>query len=152
MISLLRLHKHLLISLQLGRIFSRSSLNSLQHLPVLQCAPATLCNWIAFFGIFPVLSTCRPAHGSLLRGCLLSLNGIVLSDNLIHVLLDLFQTGIGLFTGGDCFTCFFISCFGGVEIVVESVIDPGSNCYLSFGEWSLDCHGHNVCRGVTDFE
>mmetsp|Transcript_13707 Transcript_13707/g.29852 ORF Transcript_13707/g.29852 Transcript_13707/m.29852 type:complete len:222 (+) Transcript_13707:1344-2009(+) len=83
---------------------------------------------------------------------LLTQNWIILTANLIHCLLHLFQILIGQFPTGHRLARLLVLSFGKEEIVVESVINPRTNGCLGLGEGLLDCHGHYVGGCVADFE
>mmetsp|Transcript_10564 Transcript_10564/g.22520 ORF Transcript_10564/g.22520 Transcript_10564/m.22520 type:complete len:412 (+) Transcript_10564:1084-2319(+) len=83
---------------------------------------------------------------------LLPNDGIILGDDLVHLLLDELEVRLGQFSGRDGFSGGRVGRFGEVEVVVEAVVDPGADGDLGFGEGLLDGHGHDVGGGVAEFE
>mmetsp|Transcript_18403 Transcript_18403/g.36918 ORF Transcript_18403/g.36918 Transcript_18403/m.36918 type:complete len:320 (+) Transcript_18403:2456-3415(+) len=83
---------------------------------------------------------------------LLTGNGVVFGDDLIHCLLHLLQVLITQFPTWNDFTSFFVSSLREVKVIVESIINPRPDGSLSFWECLLHCHGHDVSRSVTKFQ
>mmetsp|Transcript_2756 Transcript_2756/g.8369 ORF Transcript_2756/g.8369 Transcript_2756/m.8369 type:complete len:354 (-) Transcript_2756:273-1334(-) len=176
MVSLLCLLLDPLVLLELGRVLPACSVYSLQSSTLFITAPVRTCNGLQgnrlclqFTGVLhvgtgtqvpPLVSDVIDCDGllqslqdlelvrfaglldsslGLLAADFLATEWQLLADNLVHLLFYLLQVLLG-------------ERLRRIKVVVEAVVDPRSNRYLSLGEQPLYGHGHDVGRRMSHLE